>query len=249
MHMPHRVLSSIAVLIALMPMPALAQAPAAAPPPPPVREGTAEFAYVGTSGNSSTTSIGLGGEYIYRPDQWTISSKAAYVRNESEDELKAESLEFVLKAARAIKPRLSAFGRYGFLHDRFAGIEARNIVEAGLSYVLVNAAPHSLTVDGSFGYAHESRVIPPDLSNPTAAAGGVYKLKLSDAVDLSDDVRFTVALSNSTDWRLGNVAAMNSKLNRVLSLKFSNTVRYVHAPAPTFQTTDTITAVALVAKF
>jgi hypothetical protein len=26
-------------------------------------------------------------------------------------------------------------------------------------------------------------------------------------------------------------------------------VRYVHAPAPTFQTTDTITAIALVAKF
>ena len=27
----------------------------------------------------------------------------------------------MFKAARTLTPRLSAFGRYGFLHDRFAG--------------------------------------------------------------------------------------------------------------------------------
>ena len=131
----------------------------------------------------------------------------------------------------------------------FAGIDARNIIEGGVSYVLVNTAPHSLTVDGSLGYAHESRVVPPDLSDPIMAAGALYKLKLSDSVEISDDARFSVALSNGDDWRFGNIAAVNSKLTTVLSLKFSNTVRYVHAPAATFQTTDTITAVALVAKF
>lgn len=248
MRVSRQAFSSIAFLLTLAPVAVAAQAPAP-PPPPPLTEGTAEFAYVGTSGNSSTESIGLGGEYIYRPDQWVVSTKAAYVRNKSDEELKAESFDLVFKAARTLSPRLSAFGRYGFLHDRFAGIEARNVVEAGLSYVLVNAAPHSLAVDGSFGYAHESRVVPPDLSDPTAAAGGLYRLKFSDAVDFSDDARFTVAVSNGDDWRFSNVAAVNSKLTTILSLKVSNTVRYVHAPAATFQTTDTITAVALVAKF
>ena len=250
MHIARRVVSSIAFIMALAPVASLAQAPAAAPPPPPpLREGSAEFAYVGTSGNSSTTSIGLGGQYIYRPDQWTVTTKTAYVRNESEDELKAESFDFLLKAARTLSPRLSAFGRYGFLHDRFAGIEARNVIEAGVSYQLVDAAPHSLIVDGSFGYAHESRVDPPNLSDPLAAAGALYRLKVSEAVDVSDDARFSVAVSNGTDWRFANVASINSKLNSVLSLKVSNTIRYVHAPSPTFQTTDTITAIALVAKF
>ena len=46
---------------------ARAQAPA---PPPPEREGSAEFAFVGTTGNSSTQTIGLGGEFIYRPVPW-----------------------------------------------------------------------------------------------------------------------------------------------------------------------------------
>jgi putative salt-induced outer membrane protein len=248
MRISRLICSTIACALTLAPVAVLAQAPAA-PPPPPAREGTAEFAYVGTSGNSPTTSIGVGGEYIVRPDQWIATTKAAYVRNESENELKAESFDLVFKAERTLSPRLSAFGRYGFLHDRFAGIDARNIVEGGVSYVLVNAAPHSLTVDGSVGYAHESRVTPPDLSDPIAAAGALYRLKLSDAVDISDTARLSVALSNGDDWRFGNIAAVNSKLNNVLSLKFSNTIRYVHAPAATFQTTDTITAVALVAKF
>jgi putative salt-induced outer membrane protein YdiY len=249
MHIARRVISSIAVAMTLCPAAVLAQAPATPPPPPPVREGTAEFAYVGTSGNSSTTSIGFGGEYIYRPDLWTLSAKGNYVRNESESELKAESVDLIFKASRTLGPRLSAFGRYGYLHDRFAGIEARNIVEGGVSYTAVNTPPHSLVIDGSIGYAHESRVVPPDLSDPIAGVGSLYKLKLSDAVDFSDDSRFTFALSNGTDWRFANIAALTSKLNSLLSLKVSNTIRYVHAPPPTFETTDTITSIALVAKF
>jgi ribosomal protein L3 glutamine methyltransferase len=71
-----------------------------------------------------------------------------------------------------------------------------------------------------------------------------------DLADISDDARFSVAVSDGgNDWRFANVASVNSKLNSFLSLKVSNTVRYVHAPAPTFETTDTITAIALVAKF
>jgi putative salt-induced outer membrane protein YdiY len=35
----------------------------------------------------------------------------------------------------------------------------------------------------------------------------------------------------------------------LFSLKVSNAVRYVNAPAEGFETTDTITSIALVAKF
>jgi hypothetical protein len=52
------------MVFSVFPRLALAQTPA---PPPPAREGSAEFAFVGTTGNSSTQTIGLGGELIYRP--------------------------------------------------------------------------------------------------------------------------------------------------------------------------------------
>jgi len=238
-----------AVVLWLMPICASAQAPAPVPAPPPKYETSAEFAFVGTSGNSSTQSLGLGAEFIERPDSWVFTTKTAYVRNESASELKAESFFLTFQGARTLSPRLSAFGRFGFLHDRFAGIEHRNTVEGGLAFVLVNAAPHKLVVDGGLGYANERRVLGPDLSTAIVPAGATYTLKISNTAEISDDGRFVFSLSEGADWRLANIAGITAKLTTVFSLKLSNTVRYVNAPALGFEKTDTITAIALVAKF
>src|SRR6476660_7045659 len=118
--------------------PSPAQTPAAPPPPPPAREGSAEFAYVGTSGNSSTQTIGLGGELIFRPAPWETRVKVAYIRNKADEELTAESFLLVFRAQRQLRPRLSAYGQYGYQRDRFAGILDRNAVEGGLAYVWID---------------------------------------------------------------------------------------------------------------
>src|SRR5579872_5838256 len=88
----------------------LAQAPPPAAPPP-EREGSAEFSFVGTTGNSSTQTIGLGGELIYRPDDWETKLKINYVRNEADDVLRAQSFVATLRAQRPIEPRLSGYGQ------------------------------------------------------------------------------------------------------------------------------------------
>ena len=82
------------------------------PPPPPKTEGSAEFAFVGTSGNASTQTIGVGGEYIYRPSPWETRMKLKYVRNESDDELKAQSTVVALRAQRPIRPKLAGYSRW-----------------------------------------------------------------------------------------------------------------------------------------
>jgi putative salt-induced outer membrane protein len=227
---------------------ARAQAPAP-PPPPPEREGSAEFAYVGTTGNSSTQTIGLGGEYIVRPAPWEGRFKVAYVRNEAEDELKAQSLVLVARAQRQIQPRLSAYGQYGYQRDRFAGILDRNAVEAGLAYSLINQDMQKLIVDGGIGYANEQRLVAPNLSTATLGAGGIYTWKLSNTSEVSEDGHFVFSLSDGSDWRYANAAAVTAKLTTLLSLKLSNTVRYVNLPVFAFKSTDVITSVALVAKF
>jgi hypothetical protein len=45
------------------------------------------------------------------------------------------------------------------------------------------------------------------------------------------------------------VAAMTAKLTSVFALKLSNTFRYVHEPVDGFRSSDSITAIALVARF
>ena len=54
------------------PAPAAAQ-PAQPPPPPPKVEGSGEFAFVNTAGNAESTSIGVRGEVLMRPDIWLLA--------------------------------------------------------------------------------------------------------------------------------------------------------------------------------
>ena len=67
--------------------------------------------------------------------------------------------------------------------------------------------------------------------------------------DITDEARFNFSLSNRDDWRFNNLLAVNAKLVSILSLKASNVVRYVNAPVTGFDSTDTITSIAVVAKF
>jgi putative salt-induced outer membrane protein len=224
-------------------------APAPAPPPPPPREGTAEFSFVGTTGNSSTSALGLSGEYIRRSDPWELRARAGYVRNHSEGELKAEAIKAGFRAQRRLTERVSTFGDYSYLHDRFAGIESRHTIGGGLTYSLVRPEPHQLDLDAGIGYTHENQVETDSKSTAEALFGARYKYRLSTTADVTNDLTFNLSLSQSDDWRTGNTASLTVKIASIFSLKLTNSIRYVNAPVVGFETTDTITSIALVAKF
>jgi len=175
--------------------------------------------------------------------------KAAYVRDESEDVLKAEAFVLTGRALLLLKPRLAAYGQYGYQRDVFAGIKNRNAIEGGLLYTLIGAVPHLLIVDGGLGYANEQRVVGEDLSTAFFGTGAVYTLKLSDTSEVSEDAHFAFSLSDGDDWRYSNVASVTARLASIFSLKLSNTVRYLNLPVAGFKNTDMLTAIALVAKF
>ena len=235
----------VACVFALCPTPAFSQAA----PPPPAREGSVEFAFIGTTGNASTQTIGLSGEAIVRPDRWVIRNRAAFVRNESDSELTAESFLYLFRTERVLNPRTSAFGDYAYFRDEFAGIEHRNGVLGGISYKLVDRAAHLLSVDGGLGYLNEKRAVGPDVSSPTYAFGGTYRWKLSATAELSEESRFTGTFDEADDWRVANIVSVAARLTSLFSLKASNTIRYANAPVEGFKNTDTSTAIALVAKF
>jgi len=240
---------ALAVALALLPAAAAAQDPPKEPPPPPLFEGTVDFSFVSTTGNSSTQSIGVSGDTTYRPDGWEIRNKAAFVRAKTDEELSAQSLVYLFRAARKITPRLSGYGQFDYTRDRFAGIEHRNAVLGGLEYLLYNTAPHDLKILGGAGYVNEQRLSGDDVSTGALDAGWAYKLKVSETAEFTDDFRWGLSFYESSDWRIGHVAALTTRVHSILSLKVSHTTRFVNFPPPGFEKTDTITAVALVAKF
>jgi putative salt-induced outer membrane protein YdiY len=145
--------------------------------------------------------------------------------------------------------RLGVFGRYAFLRNEFAGIDNRNSVAGGIDYLAIRPEPHRLKFNVGVGYANEQRLIGQDLSAAEFVSGAGYKWTISPNADITDDFEFAASFDDGSDWRTANIAAVTAKLTTVLALKLSNTVRYVHAPVIGFETTDTITSIALVAKF
>jgi putative salt-induced outer membrane protein len=234
------------LVVLLVPASAMAQAP---PPPPPRFEGAAEASFIATSGNTETTTLGLGGELFYRPSPWVLKWKAALVRTETEDTVSAEAFAQLFRAERAISARLSWFGEYDYLRDEFAGIEHRNTISSGVSYILFRDARQQLNVDGGIGCTNEQRVTGDDISAALALAGTSYILKFSDTADLKDDFRFTTLFDDGDNWRAVNVAALTARLTQVLSLKVSHTFRMANQPPTGFEKVDTISAVAFVAQF
>lgn len=231
-------------------MPAAAQAaPQQPPPPPPRQEGTAEVAFVGTSGNSETSTFSVGGEHIYRPPQWMIRNRARLIRTETENELAADSLLYAFRAERSINPRVTVFGDYGYFHDRPAGVDHRNGVTGGLTVKVYESPRQSLQAEGGAGYLNEQRLTGDDISSAVYTTGTTYKLKVSATSDLTDEIRFLGTFDHGDDWRLAHAIGLTVAITNVFSLKASSLLRYANFPPPGFKKTDTTTAIALVASF
>jgi putative salt-induced outer membrane protein len=230
-----------------------AQTPPASPPataaPPPRLERKAELSIVATSGNTDTQSLGAGASLAWRPGTWTTEGRAAFVRSETSNIETARSFAAELRESRALSPRLEGYGRFGYLADPFAGIDHRSTVDAGLGYKLLTGPVHTLRADAGLGYSHEARKLAADRSFALANFGTGYKWQFSTTADLTDAALFTAAFDAADNWRLANVLAVTAAMSRVFSLKLSHDLKFLNAPVPGFEKTDTITSVAFVAKF
>jgi putative salt-induced outer membrane protein len=246
-----RMTSVIRVLFvaAIVLVPVLARAQTAAPPPPPRQEGTAELAFVGTTGNISTSTFSVGAEHIVRPTNWLVKNRIQAIRGTVEGATTAEALLYNFRAERVINARLSAFGDYGFLRDKPAGVTSRHAVGGGLSLKAIADARQTLSIDGGLGYLEESRLAGDDISSAIWLTGAAYKLKLSETAELTDDLRLLGTFDRGEDWRLTHSIAVTARLTSLLSLKVSNHLRFANFPPAGFKKTDTTTAIALVASF
>ena len=219
------------------------------PPPPPAREGKAEFALVTTTGNASSQTIGTAAEITLRPPSWVVLGKVGFVRQEAEEVVSAQSLASLARLSRVLNTRLQAYGQHAYLRDLFAGVEQRNIVEGGMSYLLMEAGRHRLFGDAGLGYLNERRTTQQNLSTPLGTAGTRYRLRISETSDLTDDLLTSFDFDENGTWRLNHAIALTARIAGIFSLKVSNQLRFVDEPVPGFERTDSITSAALVLGF
>ena len=83
-----RLLASVFLILASSEM-AFAQAAAPPPEPPPRLEATGQLSFLDTRGNSTSQSLGAGGEIIWRPNPWVYAGKLIFAQTEADDALTA----------------------------------------------------------------------------------------------------------------------------------------------------------------
>lgn len=240
----------------LLSTPAAAQTPSPAvpqtapeKPPPPALEGKAELSFVSTGGNTDAQTLGTAGELIWRAAAWKTEARAAFVRSETGGVETARALFAQLRESRQLSSRVDLFGRAGFVRDVFAGIDGRLTLDAGLGWLAVDRAPHTLRLDGGAGYLDERRVTGDDLQSAIVQTVANYKWAFTAASELTNEAAFLVPLSQRDGWRYRNTLAISAGLSRFFSLKLSHALSHLNVPPPGFEKRDTIISAALVAKF
>ena len=223
--------------------------PPATPPPPPLWSGEVGVSYIGTSGNTSTSSFGGNFGLLYKPDPWAFEGKFAFLRSESEHVVTAEAYDASLTAARSLTPRLDIYGGSEYHRNVFAGIDYRINATAGAGYKVLDGPTVFLRPEVGFGYEKRKLVDVGTDSYPVGRAGLKFLWKFATGAEFANESSFTDDLNETDNWVFRNKATVTAKMTSNFNLRLGWGIEYNNLPAPGFKKTDTVTSAAIVAKF
>ena len=189
-------------------------------------------AFVGTSGNSDTSSAGADVALHRRWAVWQIESGAAAVRSSSNDVRTAERYLGLFRGQRRLTSFAGLSSGVKLERDRFSGMDFRSIADVGVTWALLRQA--AWTLDGTTGVAWnaERPTVGPDRNNPI----GLLQLLSRVPIDTG---------AHRAEFEVAGQAAMNSRL----ALKLGYLVRRSNAPVPGFKKTDAMTTASVVMQW
>ena len=240
-----------------------ADCPCPVPPgPPPLWFGNANLAFLSTSGNTDTTSIGGSLELNYNPKPWLFTLKGTALHAATDGITTAEAFTASLKATRDLTEHIDVFGGAGWLRNRFSGINNIYNFDAGAGYKFLNTDVQFLRVEAGVGYTTEQDIVlgivAPYRDYANVRAGLGYKWTITKTATFSNDYSFLQDLSDSKNWFMTDKAAITVSISKIFALQASWTLLYRNeppikdattVPVTRYDKTDTATAVGLVAKF
>ncbi len=227
---------------------AFAQAPAPKEPPP-LWDAQIGASFVGTSGNSDTASTGIDFAAHRRGEIWKIESTGTVVRTSDHGDATAERYLGMVRVQRTLTPLVGVSVGERAERDRFAGIDFRNIADAGLTWALVHRP--TWTLDGVTGIAwnHESRTVGEDLNDPVGLLQVLSRIPIGAAGDTTQRVTYYPDFRESSAYRSEVELTVQAAMSAHLALKIAYLLRYSNAPVPGFEKTDNTTTASVVLRF
>jgi len=226
---------------------AIGQAPVKEPPP--LWDAQVAASFVGTSGNSDTASTGADFAAHRRGAVWLIDSAATAVLTRSNDEKTAERYLGMVRGQRKVTPLLGLSAGERLERDRFAGIDLRSILDAGLTWALVR---HSTwTVDGvtALGWNHESRTIGPGTDDPIGLFQLLSRVPIGTAGDMTQRFTYYPDFKTTAAYRSEAELTAQAAMAAHFALKIGYLLRYSNLPVPGFKKTDNTTTASVVLRW
>lgn len=205
-----------------------------------------ELSFVSTAGNTSTTTTGLASDLARQTDASSSRFRFAYVSTAADEVTQARATTLQARHGIKVREHLEVFGRSAYARDRFAGIDNRVGIDAGLAYTTGSVPRHQLTFEGGVGFTAEDRVAAETLRFATGTGTARYVWQVATGAELREEMAITADLSEGRNWRAANLAAISIAVTRLLSLKVSNDIEYRNLPVFGFRRTDMRTAAAVV---
>jgi putative salt-induced outer membrane protein YdiY len=219
---------------------------AVVPDAPPRWALSSELSFVSTSGNTSTATTGLASDLARQTAKSSSRIRFAYVSTSADDVAQARATSLQVRHGINVRERLAFFARGAYARDRFAGIDNRIAVDAGLAYTTGRAPRHQLTFEGGAGFTAEDRIEAETLRFATATGTARYIWQIAVGTELREEVAMIADLSDGDNWRATNAVAISVALTRLLSLKVANDIEYRNLPVFGFERSDARTAAAVV---
>ncbi len=227
---------------------ALAQAP---PPkePPPLWDTTVGASFVGTSGNSETTTLGADFQMHRRWPVWQIEATASALDTTDHGTRTAERYLGSFRGKRALTTVLSFTAGERAERDRLAGIDFRSILDGGLSYALVRDPRWTLDGLTSLAWDHEKTVGGNDLDDPAGVLQLLSRTPFSATADSTQRFTYYPDFRTSSMYRSEAELTLQAAMNSRLALKVGYLWRYSNTPVAGFVKNDSTATASIVVRW
>jgi len=235
---------------------ACGQTPAVPPPepsprkePPPLWDTQVGASFVGTSGNSDTSTFGADFQLHRRWPVWRLESNATLVRTTDRGVSTAERYLAAVRASRKLNSIVSLTAGERAERDRFAGVDFRNILDGGLTYALRREPRWTLDGLTSIAWKHEAPIDAPSVDSPIGVLQLLSRVPFSATADTTQRFTFYPDFRDSSAYRSEAEITAQAAMNTRLAVKIAYLWRYSNAPVATFKKSDNTTTASLVLRW
>jgi putative salt-induced outer membrane protein len=217
--------------------------------PPPLWDVGLGASFVGTGGNSDTTTIGADFAMHRRWPVWQIEAMATAIRTTDKGTQTAERYLGAFRGQRKLTQIIGLTAGERAERDRLAGMAFRSITDGGVSWALVRDARWSLDSVTSLALNHEHPVIGPDRNDPIGVLQAVSKFVLGPAADTTQRVTYYPDFADSSAYRAEAEVSVQAAMNSRLALKMGYLWRRSNSPAAGFQKNDSTATASVVLRW